>query len=226
VLIAEDLLLLLTDDQSGKLAVSSSHADVALGGAMLIELALANRVAVAGESDQVRKSRLIVDTSATSDSLLDEALARLGEKEGKNPKDVVRVLGKGLRDRLQARLVERGLLREESGKILGVIPTHRWPANDAAHENALRVLLVDALRGGRADDVRVAALVSLLHALKAVEHVVDPRTVGVTKNELQAHAKSIAEGNWGSEAVRKAIDEMIAAVVAATTAAVVAAGSS
>jgi Golgi phosphoprotein 3 (GPP34) len=227
VLIAEDLLLLLTDDRSGKLAVSATHADVALGGAMLLELALANRVAVAGESDEMRKGRLIVeDTSATSDSLLDEALARLGEKEGKNPKDVVRVLGKGLRDRLQARLVERGLLREESGKILGVIPTHRWPANDAAHENAVRGLMVDALRVGHSDDVRVAALVSLLHALKAVEDVVDPLAVGVTKNELNAHARSIAEGNWGSEAVRKAIDEMMAAVVAATTAAVVAAGSS
>src|SRR5262245_62963932 len=102
---------------------------------MLLELALADRVAVAGESEEVRQGRLVVeDASPTSDSLLDDALERLGEKEGKKPKDVVRVLGKGLRGELQQRLVERGLLREESGKILGVIPTHRWPANDAVHE--------------------------------------------------------------------------------------------
>ena len=143
MLIAEDLLLLLTDDRTGKLAVSSNQVDVALGGAVLLELALAHRVDVAGESEAVRKGRLVVtDASPTSDALLDEALATLGTKQGKKPKDVVTALGKGLRDRLHARLADRGLLREASGKILGIFPTRHWPANDTAHENAVRALLV------------------------------------------------------------------------------------
>ncbi len=40
MLIAEDLLLLLTDDASGRLAVPPAQADAALGGANLVELAL------------------------------------------------------------------------------------------------------------------------------------------------------------------------------------------
>jgi len=40
MLLAEDLLLLLTDDDTGKLAASSTEVDVALGGALLAELAL------------------------------------------------------------------------------------------------------------------------------------------------------------------------------------------
>ncbi|HSP71920.1 MAG TPA: GPP34 family phosphoprotein, partial [Gaiellaceae bacterium] len=104
MLIAEDLLLLLTDDRTGKLVVSSNRVDVALGGAVLIELSLAHRVDVAGEAETVRKGRLIVrDASSTSDVLLDEALAELGEKQGKKPKDAVAALGKGLRARLHAR---------------------------------------------------------------------------------------------------------------------------
>jgi hypothetical protein len=226
MLIAEDLLLLLTDDRTGKLAVSSNQVDVALGGALLLELTLAHRVDVAGESEAVHKGRLVVrDESPTSDDPLDEALVQLGKKRGKNPKDVVPVLGKGLRDRLHARLADRGLLREASGKTLGVFPTHRWTANDTAHEDLVRALLVDALRMGATDDLRVAALVSLLHSLKAVEKVIDPVTVGVTKKEVKATAKRIAEGNWASEAVRKAIDEIMAAVIAATSSATVVSGS-
>ncbi len=226
MLIAEDLLLLLTDDLTGKLAVSSDKVDVGLGGAMLLELTLAHRVDVADEAEAVREGRLVVrDTSTTSDDLLDEALATLGTKEGKKPKDVVTALGKGLRDRLHARLADRGLLREESGKILGIFPTRRWPANDPAHENALRALLVHALRVGATDDVRVAALISLLQALKTVEKTVDPLAVGLTEKELKANAKHIAEGDWASRAVRTAIDEMMAAVVAATSSTAVAAGN-
>ena len=44
MLIASDLLLLLTDDRTGKLRVPSNQIDIALGGALLIELAIALRV--------------------------------------------------------------------------------------------------------------------------------------------------------------------------------------
>ena len=39
---------------------------------------------------------------------------------------------------------------------------------------------------------------------------------------LRARAEKIAEGNWASQAVRKAIEEMMAAVLTATTAATIA----
>src|SRR5215207_6289640 len=94
MLIAEDLLLLLTDDDTGKLAASSTEVDVALGGALLVELTLAERVDVAGPDERVREGRLVVrDASSTGDSVLDEALATLGPKEGNKPQSVVGPLG-------------------------------------------------------------------------------------------------------------------------------------
>ena len=45
---------------------------------------------------------------------------------------------------------------------------------------------------------------------------------GLSKRELRARAEKIAEGNWASQAIRKAIEETMAAVLTATTAATIA----
>ena len=57
MLLAEDLLLLLTDDESGTLRVSGSEMDVALGGAQLVELSLSGHVGIEDE-------RLVASTAA------------------------------------------------------------------------------------------------------------------------------------------------------------------
>jgi hypothetical protein len=61
-----------------------------------------------------------------------------------------------------------------------------------------------------------------LHALKCEHKVVDPGPYGLSRRQLAARAEEIAQGNWASGAVRKAIDEMNAAVIAATTATAIA----
>jgi hypothetical protein len=200
---------------------------VALGGALLVELTLAQRVDIAGPDDRVREGRLVVrDASPTGDALLDGALAEVGRKEGKKPQGVVGALGKGTRARLYERLVEQGVLRAEEGRILGIFPSHRWPAQDAGHEAVVRAGLGTSLRNGTATDARTGALVSLLRALGVVHKTVDPESVGLSKRELNASAKRIAEGDWAAKAVRSAIDAMNAAVAAAVTAAVAGGASS
>ena len=79
MLIAEDLLLLLTADDTGKAAADSSNTKIALGGALLAELALMERVDIADPDERVTEGRLILrDASQTGDSLLDDALATVG----------------------------------------------------------------------------------------------------------------------------------------------------
>jgi Golgi phosphoprotein 3 (GPP34) len=226
MLIAEDLLLLLTNDETGKLAVSPGPVDVALGGALLVELTLMRRVDLAGPSEQARTGRLIVrDATATADPLLDEALATVGGKQGKKPQNVVTALGKGVRVRLYDRLAGRGLLRAESGKALGIFPRHTWPALDVTHEEAVRADLLTAVRNAMTADPRTGALISLLLALNAVPIAAGRAAAGLSKREMNASAKRIAEGDWASGAVRHAIDSMNAAVIAATSSAVVLGGS-
>lgn len=225
MLLAEDLLLLLTDDDTGKLAAPSTEVDVALGGALLLELTLMRRVDVAGSDERVREGRLVVrDPDPTGDGLLDEALTIVGQKEGKKPQSAVARLGKRARVPLYDRLVAGGVLRAEDDRILGIFPRHRWPSKDAAHESSVRAGLVTALREGATAEARTGALISLLLALKAVHKTVDPGWVGLSKKELNANAQRIAEGDWAAKAVRQAIDSMNAAVIATASAAVVGGG--
>jgi hypothetical protein len=221
MLIAEDLLLLLTDDETGKLAASPGEVDVALGGALLVELVLMQRVDLAGSPQQAPEGRLIVrDATGTTDPLLDEALATVGQNQGRKPQNVVTALGKRVRVRLYDRLAGRGLLRAQGGKILGVFPRHSWPALDSSHEDSVRADLLAAVRNTMATDPRTGALISLLLALNAFHKAVDPAAAGLSQREMNARAKRIAEGDWASGAVRHAIDSMHAAVIAATSSAV------
>jgi hypothetical protein len=77
-----------------------------------------------------------------------------------------------------------------------------------------------------AADPRTGALISLLLALNAVHKAVDPAAAGLSQPEMNTRAKRIAEGDWASGAVRRAIDSMHPAVIAATSSAVIPGGGS
>ncbi len=211
MLIAEDLLLLAYDDEKGKPVGVISHLEHSLAGALLVELALLDRVDVTEEGDERGPGRIVVkDSSATGLGPLDEALERLAELEGKKPKDVLDPLTKGgLTTKLLDGLAERGILRRENGKVLGLFPTTRWPAEDSRHEEDLKAGLRRVLVDGERPDERMAALIALLATTVDVKHVVGK------EHALQAarRAKEIAEGNWAGDALRRAAEEIIMAAV-------------
>jgi hypothetical protein len=147
MLIAEDLLMLAIDDATGKSTVSSTQLEPALAGAVLMELVVAGRVGLEGEE---RKALVIItDATPLGDPVLDAAMQTLLDKSPLKPGDAIHRLAKGLREQLFGQLAERGLLRREAGKILGVFPTTRWPAPDSAYENEVRGRLAGVLLRGR-----------------------------------------------------------------------------
>lgn len=60
MLLAEDLLLLVTGNASGRLSVPSAQVDAGLGGANIVDLVLMKRVDLSGNGDQGRPGRIIV----------------------------------------------------------------------------------------------------------------------------------------------------------------------
>src|SRR5215472_15237013 len=220
MLLAEDLLLLVTDDASGRLSAPAEQVDAGLGGANLVELTLRNKVDLSGEQDPGRPGRIIVrDPSPAGDAVLDPALEILVARQGRRPSAVIWPLSKNLRRTLYQRLADRGVVRAERGRIFGVFPVRRWPAQDASDEAEVRRLMTEALVQQEAPDARTAALSALAHAVGCVDKIVDPRQHGLSRRQLRARAAQIAKGNWASEAVRKAIEEMMAAVIAVIIAA-------
>ena len=220
MLLAEDLLLLVTDDTSGQLSAPAAQVDAGLGGANLAELTMMDKVDLSGEGDEGRPGRIVVrDPSPAGDDVLDAALGILTANQGRKPSAVIRPLSKNLRHTLYERLAAAGVIRAGRGKILGIFPTRTWPAQDASHEALVRQLVTQALAQQAAPDPRTAALIALLHALRCEHKIVDPQPYGLSRRQLAARAEEIAQGNWASGAVRKAINEMNAAILAATAAA-------
>ncbi len=222
-LIAEDLLLLLLDDEKGTLA-ASSYLQSALGGALLVELALAGAVEVEEKRGFWHSAKVRATSTATpTDPLLAAALATVTEKE-RSAQDLVNRLGKGVKDDLLASLERRGMVEPRRDKVLGLFPRTTWPAVDSTHEDAVRRALTAALVSGAEPDERTRALVALLDALgrahKSVEHQ------GMSAGEVRKRAKALADGDWAAKAVKDAIAASTAAMTAAVAAGGAAAGSS
>ena len=219
MLIAEDLLLLLTDDTSGELLTAATRVDLGLAGANLIELTIAGRVDVAGRHDPKPGPLIVRDRTSTGDDILDNALHILSAHEGNKPSSVLRPLSKHLRPALYERLAQQGSLRAEHARILGVVTTDHWPTQDARREEDVRRSLVEVLVELKAPDARTAALVALLHALACDHKVIDPDQFGLTKQELRSRAEEAANRAWASDAVRKAVAETLPAITAAISSA-------
>lgn len=208
MLIAEDLLLLLLDDESGRVPMGlSEKVAPALGGAVLAELAVLGAVTVDERTSRWRAPKVRPTGSAPEDRVLADALVVVGEKE-RAAQDLVKRLGKDLVATLGARLADRGVLERHETRMFGMLPRTRWPVADTSHERQLRQTLDSVLVRGATPDVRTGALVAVLAAIGRAHKVVD----GMSGREVKKRAKEVAEAGWAAEAVRAAIQETYAAV--------------
>jgi hypothetical protein len=221
VILAEDVLLLLIDDASGRPVVDKTRLDLALAGGVLLDLATSGRVEVTGSGEQVKAGRLVVrDDRSTGDEVLDEGLRRIAAIGPRKPESVLPKMAKGLRQNLLDRLTGQGILRAHEGRVLGIFPSHTWPAVDSSHQRGLRAGLRDVLVVGRTPAPREAALVSLLQAIDQVPKVLnDTGDTGLSARELRRRAKEVSAGGFADEAVRKAVQAVTAATAAAAAAA-------
>lgn len=219
-LVAEDLLLLLLDAESGKLA-GSDTAELALGGAVLAELALRGAVTVEERTSRFRSPKVRVTGPAPEDRVLADALEVVAEKE-RSAQGLVERLGKGLVKTLGGRLADRGVLERRESRLLGMLPRTRWPAADSSHEAEVRAALTSVLVQGTTPDGRTGALVAVLAAADRVHKVVDHD--GMSRREVKRRAKEVADGAWAATAVRDAVQATYAAVTAAVAAAAASSG--
>ncbi|WP_037066294.1 GOLPH3/VPS74 family protein [Pseudonocardia acaciae] len=214
-LIAEQLLL-LAYRPDGTAHGKGTELDMALGGALLTELALDGYLEV--EEKEIAAAG---GGSTPGNPVLAGALEEIAVKP-RRPKACVSRLSKGARRRLLAGLVESGVLTEESRRVLGVFPGKRFPVADPGPREQALGRLRAAVVDGAEPDQRTAALAGLIQAAGLGRRVFpddDQRAV-------KARLKELAEGDWAAEAVRKAIRAAHAATVAAISAANAAAASS
>jgi Golgi phosphoprotein 3 GPP34 len=210
----EELLLIAYNDTTGRQQGGTTELGCGLAGAVLVELALAGRIGVV--DGHVRA----VDASPTGDPVVDEALVRIATaKKARKPAWWVGKLNRGIQKRLLDRLVERGVLRRQRHKMLGLFPVRRYPTLDAGQESAARSRLQSVVAHGTQPDARTAALAALLDACGLARRTFPE----MDRKQLKARMKELGEGQWTSDAVRTAIKSIHAGVAAATVGATMAA---
>jgi hypothetical protein len=160
IALAEELLLLAYDDQTGKATGSRIGLDLGMAAAVMVDLALANRVAYV---DGYLK---VIDDTSVGDPIADAVLAKAAADDPHTPAQWLQRLRHGLRARVLADLVARGVVRDVDETQMGVIHVHRYPTTDPAVEAEIRKRLAEALITDGMPDERTAALATLLTATR------------------------------------------------------------
>ena len=217
----EFALLAYRDD--GTPLTDGIHLDNGLGGALLLELALAEKV------DVVAKKVVVLDPAPTGDPLIDEALRRVAEdQKARKPGHWIGKFAKGARAQVLDQLVTDGVVRREKDKVLWVFPRTRYPSANGVEpvaETEARQRMVAAVSGNGPVEPRTAALCSLVAATDLDKKVF----ADLDRSQVKARLKEISEGAWAAAAVKKSIEEiqaaLMVAIIASTTATTAGSGS-
>ena len=184
VALADELLLLAYDDETGRCAVPLIALDLGMAAAVLIDLVLHGRVGVAGGAI------VPVDATPTGHWVVDEVLARVSAEPPQPAAFWLQRLRHNLRQHILEELIEQGVVRDRDETAWDVLRVHRYPTVDSAAERETRERLAAAFAGDGVPDERTAALAALIAAAR-----MEP-TLGVageTVAEVHQRLERIAE---------------------------------
>ena len=172
--IAEEILLLVLDDESGAFINEPDvHVGYAVAGALLMDLALANRI------DADNEKLFIVAETPTGDVIQDAILAKIvASDEVHDAGYWVSELGRNsadLRNGLLDRLVERSILKEVDEKVLWVFKTRRYPMIDGTEEREVKRRILDVLFSDSKPEQRDIVVICLADACNLIEQIMSER---------------------------------------------------
>lgn len=177
--LAEELLLLLTDDQTGRMSVPERLLDIAVAGGALSELGAYEvvRVVKDGETipgsfgEPVAPGRLAIDPDVTppKSAVLDHTLEVFRGMQGRKLTNVLPIMGRALYPTLHRTLQSAGVVtRDAPAPQSSMFPQTTWKTVDASHEKAVRSHIADVLLHGAAPDDRARHLIGLLEATRTL----------------------------------------------------------
>ena len=176
---AEEILLLLLDEQSGALLPLPPRAlDIVLAGAVLMDLQLEGRI------DTDLESLMVLDSSPLDDDLLDPTLAELAESEqdGDAAFWVDRTAahrGQELQALVIDRLVSRGILARPSQDgflaLTGLVSrARRYPTADGEFREVVHLRIMRVLFSDDIPDPRDVVIIGLADACGLFRRILPP----------------------------------------------------
>jgi len=208
----EEIMLLALRDEKGTFA-SGTQYSYGLGGAILAELLLGERIGVVTPKKTPLAEPLRFDRMG--DPVLDECLQKIRDarKRAALQTWVSRFVGvKKLKHRVAEGLCKRRILRAEEGKILGIFSRKLYPELDPGPEKRIIERLRRVIFGNVSDvDPHTVTLISLAHHTGLLKVVFDKKKL----KERKAKIEKIMNGDLTAKATRQAIEAMQTAVLVA-----------
>ena len=160
---AEEILLLMLDDEGVFLPVRGGAMEYVLAGAVLMDLAFANRI------DTDLEQLVSLDSTPTGNPMLDLVLARITNAgETKDTKGWIETLAgretTEIRQQALDSLIERGILESQDKKFLWVFRSRRYPTIDGRVEREVKLRIEDVLLSDDTPDPRDIAMICLVDA--------------------------------------------------------------
>ena len=200
---AEELILLSIDDQTNSFyRITNINFNVALIGALLMDLALRKRIDVDLEGIYV------LSTEPTGDKFLDAILENLIETEaGNQPAVLVGQLYNSmghLKDKLLQDLEEKGIIKVSQCKVLWLFKKRRYPIIDQKEEEEVLSRIRKTVLTDVDPEPRDLALIALLNICNLMDKI-------FTKEELEQcseRLEQLKKLDLISPAVKRIIGEM------------------
>ena len=197
---AEEITLLMLDDEDGGFVrVPGWSMQCAFAGAVLMDLALENRI------DTDLKRLVLIDPTPLDDDLLDPALALIAQAtETHDARHWVDYIADGadeIREHALARLVERGILRREEDRFLWVFQSRRYPIVDGEAEREVKLRIMEVLFGNEIPDPRDIVLICLADACGILRELLSTRELERATERIEEVRKLDLIGQAVSKAV-------------------------
>lgn len=209
----DELTLLALDDEKGIFISEPIHFRYGLSGAIMLELALRNKIEI------VDKKVIVKSKVNIGDELLDTYLNLIIEsKKEKSLNKWIQIIGskeKKIKTETVNKLIKKGLLTKKEGKILWVININKYPAQNSLPENKLRKRLNDIIENGKKPKINEIMLISLIDSCNLVKEVFGTEKSNIIKIKI----KDIIENSEISQQINQSVKEVydqIATIVIVT----------
>ena len=173
--LAEEFLLLLRDEDGALSRAPEWLVRYALGGAVLMDLALENRI------DTDARRLFLIDPSPVGDALLDPMLSEIAQASREHDAlywvEHATHHADEIRETALARLVDNGVLGLSDDRVLRIFGTRHYPlANEEAERDLIRrireTLLSDAI-----PDPRDIVIVTLADGCGLIGHILSAEEI-------------------------------------------------
>ena len=197
---AEEIVLLLLNDENGRLArVSSWSLNYALAGAVLMDLAMENRI------DTDLEKLVLVDSTPVGDSLLDPTLADIEAGEERDSRFwVERTAGRAeeLREEALSRLVDRGILERRDDRFLWVFRSRRYPTVQGEAEKEVKRRIMEVLFSDEIPDPRDVVIICLADACGIFQQLLSRQELNNASARIQQVRRLDLIGQAMSQAIQ------------------------